>query len=653
MPRIFISYRRKDSATFTGRIHDSLVVAFGEKNVFRDVYDIPAGRDFRKVLEEAVNKCDTFLAIIGPSWASITDANGNRRLHDPDDFVRIEVESALKKPDTRVVPVLVDNASMPQPDDLPESLRDLCYRNAVVVRTDPDFPTDMGRLVRQLQPFIFYPILRKWWPAFIALVALAVAVLFWPAQDGQNNAPPATNPVSVVSPASPAVAGNGEEEATPALSGLQATPIAVGQGFGYRADAWQLYFTAPEQRASGIFPDVIVPVGYKIDAGDTYTVKYSFSLYEESNQDSQIKARLRTDDQITVLEQNPGHTWTKIRSQNGMDGWSLSEDLVIGLALSIEALPTQKPSGPDMFGIDVRLADAISRAKRTIDIAVYEFDNQEITQAVLQAHQRGVQVRVVTDDETFSSPEDTTLDDLEAAGIPIITDNRSGLMHDKFIILDGTTVWSGSWNFTESATYNNNENSLVFASSTIAAIYQAEFDEMFVGGEFGPKSPVSTLNEVTLLDVPIEIYFAPEDEITSRLLTLIREAQQSIRVMAFTFTNDDLGTAIAEQAGQGLKVDGIFENRTSGTQVSELNRLVCAGAAINLDGNSYSLHHKVIIIDDEIVITGSMNFSSNALEVNDENVIIVHDPRLAAAYNGEFERLWSVSTSPIDVTCNN
>ena len=150
MARIFISYRRQDSGTFTGRIHDRLKVSFGENNVFRDVYDIPAGSDFRSVLNKEVGSCDVCLVIIGPQWVNITDAQGKRRLDDPNDFVRIEVETALRNPSVLVIPVLVDNANMPVAEQLPDSLEELAYRNAVKVRTDPDFPHDMDMLIRQL-----------------------------------------------------------------------------------------------------------------------------------------------------------------------------------------------------------------------------------------------------------------------------------------------------------------------------------------------------------------------------------------------------------------------------------------------------------------------------------------------------------------------
>lgn len=151
MTRIFISYRRQDSPSTTGRIYDKLESVFGSDRVFRDLNDIAAGQDFRAKIAQEVNQSDVLLVIIGPRWESITDNQGNRRLENPDDFVRIEVEEGLKNPQKIVIPILVENASMPRPESLPKSLRELCYRNAVSVRQDPDFHPDMQKLVQQIK----------------------------------------------------------------------------------------------------------------------------------------------------------------------------------------------------------------------------------------------------------------------------------------------------------------------------------------------------------------------------------------------------------------------------------------------------------------------------------------------------------------------
>lgn len=151
MPRIFISYRRADSRKDAARLYDRLVEAFGKDNVFKDVDSIPPGSDFRGVLAEAVAQCEVVLAVIGPQWLTITDERGSRRLDNAGDFVRIELETGLCRDSCLTIPVLVDNAAMPRADDLPVSLRELAFKNAVVVRDDPDFHPDVDRLIASLQ----------------------------------------------------------------------------------------------------------------------------------------------------------------------------------------------------------------------------------------------------------------------------------------------------------------------------------------------------------------------------------------------------------------------------------------------------------------------------------------------------------------------
>jgi tetratricopeptide (TPR) repeat protein len=153
MPRIFISYRRVDTLIYAGRIYDRLVDAFGLANVFMDVNNdsIPLGRDFREVLGESVAQCDVLLAVIGKQWLLIKDEDGKRRLDNPDDFVRIEIETALKRKNCLVIPATVDNTSMPSAKDLPDSLKELPYKHAAVVRNDPDFHPDVNKIIREIE----------------------------------------------------------------------------------------------------------------------------------------------------------------------------------------------------------------------------------------------------------------------------------------------------------------------------------------------------------------------------------------------------------------------------------------------------------------------------------------------------------------------
>ena len=146
---IFISYRRNDTEGEAGRLFDDLISEFGENSVFMDVAAIEAGRDFRKVIDESVSTCGVLLAIVGKNWVDAKDENGNRRLHDPSDFVRLETASALRR-DIPVIPVLVRGAKMPRPEDLPDDLRDLAYRNCVEL-THARWGSDLQLLLEALR----------------------------------------------------------------------------------------------------------------------------------------------------------------------------------------------------------------------------------------------------------------------------------------------------------------------------------------------------------------------------------------------------------------------------------------------------------------------------------------------------------------------
>ncbi|MEK9142741.1 MAG: SUMF1/EgtB/PvdO family nonheme iron enzyme [Nitrospirota bacterium] len=149
MSKILISYRREDSADVTGRIYDRLVQQFGREAVFKDVDSIPWGVDFRAYLDEQVAKCDVFLAVIGRDWLRGKGRKGKSRLEDPGDFVRIEIESALKR-QIPVIPILVRGASIPPAEQLPNSIQDLPYRHGLPVRSGADFHNDMNRLIAYL-----------------------------------------------------------------------------------------------------------------------------------------------------------------------------------------------------------------------------------------------------------------------------------------------------------------------------------------------------------------------------------------------------------------------------------------------------------------------------------------------------------------------
>ena len=151
---IFISYRRDDTEGEAGRLFDDLTRSFGENSVFMDVAGINPGVDFRKAIDDNVASCGVLLAVIGPTWATITDSSGTRRLDDANDFVRLEIASALAR-EIAVIPVLVHDAKMPHPGQLPENLKDLAFRNSVElthVRWNSDVQLLTNALARYVDP---------------------------------------------------------------------------------------------------------------------------------------------------------------------------------------------------------------------------------------------------------------------------------------------------------------------------------------------------------------------------------------------------------------------------------------------------------------------------------------------------------------------
>jgi hypothetical protein len=147
--KIFISYRRDDSAAQAGRVHERLTSEFGRDLLFIDVDGIPLGANFVEVLRDEVTKCEVLLALIGSKWLNAQDENGNRRLDDPNDFVRVEISAALER-DIKVIPIFLDEARPPRADQLPRDLEELAVRQGLDVR-HKSFRSDIAALIQELK----------------------------------------------------------------------------------------------------------------------------------------------------------------------------------------------------------------------------------------------------------------------------------------------------------------------------------------------------------------------------------------------------------------------------------------------------------------------------------------------------------------------
>jgi hypothetical protein len=150
MAQIFISYRRHDTAYVAATLNDKLQQHFGANSVFFDVDNIPLGVDFREHIGNAVGQCDVLLVIIGDQWLGPVNSQGKRRIDDPSDYVRIEIESALKR-NIPIIPVLVEEATMPAAADLPEAIQGLSFRNAAEIRAGRDLRQHIEQLIEGLE----------------------------------------------------------------------------------------------------------------------------------------------------------------------------------------------------------------------------------------------------------------------------------------------------------------------------------------------------------------------------------------------------------------------------------------------------------------------------------------------------------------------
>lgn len=197
---IFISYRRSDAAGSAGRLYDTLSARFGDGHVFMDVDSIRPGEDFTEVLTDVLDRCAAVVVVIGPGWLTAADADSGRRLADPDDYVRAEVAHALST-GVAVFPVLVDGATMPRPEELPEDVRDLTTRQAIEI-SPTRYRYDAGRLVTALRRLVRPP----WWKTATARVTSVVAgaatvvggvAAIWP-WDGDGGGGDPTGPTGTV-----------------------------------------------------------------------------------------------------------------------------------------------------------------------------------------------------------------------------------------------------------------------------------------------------------------------------------------------------------------------------------------------------------------------------------------------------------------------
>jgi phosphatidylserine/phosphatidylglycerophosphate/cardiolipin synthase-like enzyme len=293
-------------------------------------------------------------------------------------------------------------------------------------------------------------------------------------------------------------------------------------------------------------------------------------------------------------------------------------------------------------GPENQLKAAIDNAQSTIDMAIYNISLENVVNALISAHQRGVKVRLVMESEAMDKKQPARL---RASGIPIIGDQREGLMHNKFTVIDRKEVWTGSMNYTSTSAYMDFNNLVRLTSPEAAQDYTVEFEEMFTDNLFGPDTRTATpYPSVNIGGSIVNIYFSPDDGVAEKIVSSIRGAKESVDFLAYSFTSNEISAALLERARAGVAIRGVFDESQVETNTGgEYSPLKKAGINVHLDGIPGLMHSKVFIIDHKIIITGSYNFSSSAEHVNDENLIIIHDPKVASAFTANFETVFSTS----------
>jgi phosphatidylserine/phosphatidylglycerophosphate/cardiolipin synthase-like enzyme len=317
--------------------------------------------------------------------------------------------------------------------------------------------------------------------------------------------------------------------------------------------------------------------------------------------------------------------------------------------------PIQVFFGPkaadDEKGLLFNLMRFLDSADRTIYGSVHEVDMIVVAEKLAQKAASGVDVQITIENDWWGGAKNKAARQvLERSKVKVFPDNRkSGLMHNKFFVVDGKRVWTGSTNLTETCLFFNPNNGVWIEDGRIAANFLAEFEQQRTGrfGKRGRPKGQTPYPELTIGKIRIETYFSPIDETIPAIVRLINSAEKDIDLMCFVFSSREICEALLAAHKRGVKVRVLLDNVFSSDAITRrwacvpFKELKAAGVPCKFDDENSKLHHKVIIVDGQRVLTGSFNFSNNAATENNENALIIHDPATARKYLAEFERLWN------------
>ncbi len=406
-----------------------------------------------------------------------------------------------------------------------------------------------------------------------------------------------------------------------------------------------------------------------------------FKLSWQTSVPSDCKIRIGTTPVPGIVLQAPGntedHSYVFANLEPGTIYWVQVESLHDGVTILSEPTPFATrslssglvevyfnhgidpafangyvPNGEDLDAVLDETINRINAAQQTLDVAVYNNNRNDITNALKAAQARGVRVRYIAALDATNPALDP------APSFPVLYGNDIAIMHNKFLIADADItdnawVMSGSLNWTNQNMVSDFNNTLFIQDQSLARAYRIEFEEMWgsdgaqpnpLESRFGATKRNNTPHQFIIGGHQVESYFSPSDQTTSHIETVLRSAQSEALFAAFSFTKNELGAALVDVHDTGVPVRGIMENISDSG--AEYNYLLTNGVNVRAHNLPGEFHHKYGVVDayetssDPTVVTGSHNWSLAAETVNDENTLILHDPALASLYKAEFEKRW-------------
>ncbi len=268
------------------------------------------------------------------------------------------------------------------------------------------------------------------------------------------------------------------------------------------------------------------------------------------------------------------------------------------------------------------MIDFLNDAQETIYCALYDF-NLNKTGDFLR--RKDADVKVVIDEDNAQ----------KLTGVEVVNSTGYGLMHNKFCVVDGKKVFTGSMNPTLRDTTRNNNNLLFIESDVIASRYTAEFWELWNK----EKNARGDTSEVLFGNTSVSVYFCPEEECADKLIRELKKASHSVHFLTFSFTHSGIANALLLDKERGVTIRGVYE-KTQLNDYTTFDTLQFQEADVLIDGNPTNMHHKFFVIDNSTVVTGSFNPTKGGDERNDENLLVIKDEKIAALFLKEFEKVY-------------